>query len=350
MQAFMSMDMGMFAAVEKDAQEERQGAAWHHGMSPLHIASKHGHADVVRAVLQAGATPDLRSSEPEHSGWTALHYAAAGNHLEVMRLLLDAGADVGNEAEDILGDATGTPLHVAAANGHAGAVRLLLDRGAKHASTAGGDMPLARAAANGHHDVIRLLLDAGAKLDGRAGKTGRTAVHAAAKACRIETVKLLLDLGADPNLVGDEGTALAAAANARRADGPRIVPVMKLLIAAGADVNCANAQGETPLFDAVRTPAAAEFLLARGADPKVVARDGCNALHRAVAHNKLDSVKMLLAAGVDPNVIDRVDHFTCLDSAIVRGHKQCGALLEAAGAKRARSLRTAGGAKAKRKR
>lgn len=350
MKAFMSMDMGLFAAVEKDAEEERQGAAWHHGMSPLHIASKHGHAAVVRALLEAGATPDLRSSEPEHSGWTALHYAADTGHVEVMRLLIDAGADVANKAEDILGNPTGTPLHAAAASGQVEAVRLLLERGAKHASTAGGDTPLARAAANGHHDVIRLLLDSGAGVDGRAGKTGRTALHAAAKACRIDTVKLLLDVGADPNLVGDEGNALGAAANGRRANGPQIVPVMKVLIAAGADVNRPGPDGGTPLFDAVRTPPAAAFLLAQGADPNPRDRDGATALHRAVAHNRLDSVKMLLAAGADPNVIDRIDRFTCLDSAITRGHKQCRALLEAAGAKRARELRKAGDAKAKRKR
>ena len=355
MGAFTSMDAGMrmFSAMMKDAEEERQGAAWHHGMSPLHIASKHGHAEVVRVLLEADATRDLRSSEPEHSGWTALHYAAAGNHVKVMRLLIDAGADVANEAEDILGDATGTPLHVAAAHGQAEAVRLLLERGGKHASTAGGDVPLARAAAGGHHDVIRLLLDAGAKPDGRAGKNGRTALHAAAGAGRVETVKLLLDAGVDPNVAGDEGTPLNAAANgdiARRSgDKQRMLAVMKVLIDAGADVNRAGTDGETPLFNAVRTPPAVELLLARGANPKRLARDGCNALHRAVAHNKLESVKMLLAAGVDPNVIGREERYTCLDAAVVRGHTQCRALLEAAGAKRAKQLRKAGPTKAKTK-
>jgi ankyrin repeat protein len=343
MKAFMSMDMGMFAAVEKDAVEERQGAAWHHGMSALHLASKHGHAELVRVLLDAKATPDLRSSEPQHSGWTALHYAAEAGHLEAMRLLIDGGADVANEAEDILGDPTGTALHVAAANGHVRAVQLLLKHGAKHANTAGGDTPLARAAANGHHDVIRALLDAGAKPDGRAGKHGRTALHAAAGAGRVETVKLLLDAGVDPNVSGDEGTPLNAAANgdmARRSgDKQRMLAVMKVLIDAGADVNRAATDGETPLFNAVRTPPAVEFLLANGADPGVLARDGCNALHRAVAHNKLDSVKMLLAAGTDPNVVGREERYTCLDSAIVRGHKQCRAILEAAGAKRAKDVR-----------
>jgi ankyrin repeat protein len=132
MNAFTSMDLGMFAAVEQDAADERQGAAWHHGMSPLMIASKHGHAEIVRMLLGAKATPDLRSSEPKHSGWTALHYAAEGGHVAVMQMLVDAGADVTNEAEDILGDPTGTALHVAATNSRVDAARLLLERGAKH--------------------------------------------------------------------------------------------------------------------------------------------------------------------------------------------------------------------------
>jgi ankyrin repeat protein len=126
------------------------------------------------------------------------------------------------------------------------------------ANTAGGDTPLARAAAGGHDDVVRLLLRAGAKPAGRAGKGGRTALHSAAGAGRVETVKLLLKAGVDVNVMSDEGTPLDFAANGdastRGANRQQMMAVLKALIDAGADVNRARPDGETPLFAAVRTP------------------------------------------------------------------------------------------------
>jgi ankyrin repeat protein len=59
------------------------------------------------------------------TGWGALHHAAYHGHTEIGRALLDAGAIV--EAE---GRFPGTPITQAARMGHADFVRLLLDHGA----------------------------------------------------------------------------------------------------------------------------------------------------------------------------------------------------------------------------
>lgn len=59
------------------------------GDYPLHAASRRGDAEAVRALLQAGADPNLCNP----NGWTALHCACKNKREPVARLLLDAGAD-----------------------------------------------------------------------------------------------------------------------------------------------------------------------------------------------------------------------------------------------------------------
>jgi hypothetical protein len=50
-----------------------------HGQTPLNLAARHGHGDVVAVLLAAGATPDHADCD----GWTALRAAAWGGHIQV---------------------------------------------------------------------------------------------------------------------------------------------------------------------------------------------------------------------------------------------------------------------------
>jgi ankyrin repeat protein len=59
------------------------------GRTPLHWAADLGHAAAVRALLAAGADPDVQDAE----GMTPLHCAAVCEHRVVCELLLAAGAD-----------------------------------------------------------------------------------------------------------------------------------------------------------------------------------------------------------------------------------------------------------------
>lgn len=58
------------------------------GDTPLIIAARAGHDDVVRALLVARADPNVKNDGNQ----TALSSAAAGGHDEVVRLLKQAGA------------------------------------------------------------------------------------------------------------------------------------------------------------------------------------------------------------------------------------------------------------------
>ena len=63
---------------------------------PIHSASAVGDHDSVRALLEAGANPNVR----QQGGFTPLHTAAHNDDATLARLLLDHGADPSLAADD----------------------------------------------------------------------------------------------------------------------------------------------------------------------------------------------------------------------------------------------------------
>jgi ankyrin repeat protein len=86
--------------------------------TPLYHASKNGHADTVRILLNRGADVNAK----EHNGDTALHGAASAGHIDVVRLLLEKGGDIG------MANKTGkTPFDMAEEKGHTAVVEMMLE-------------------------------------------------------------------------------------------------------------------------------------------------------------------------------------------------------------------------------
>jgi uncharacterized protein len=111
-----------------------------------------------------------------------------------------------------------TPLHLAAAFGTPEAVQLLLESGAsvnsvsKNAQT---NQPLHAALALGRNaETIRLLLDAGADPNARQ-TAGFTAIFSAAAANRSDLCELLVGHGASPGILNDFGQSPAGFASER---------------------------------------------------------------------------------------------------------------------------------------
>lgn len=208
-----------------------------YGTSPLHCAANGGHIPIVNLLLLQRADP-LKST---CHGWTALHHAAFMGHSHVVqRLLEDDRVRSTASHQDNHGWSV---LHLAVHSQDLTTVRILvdqsviadpqtivdesgltaeewLDRGpTSHFQKATGNLAfsksrccravtsLRQAATLGNIPMIKLFFKLGHDINGmghdingmNSGK--RTALYHAAKNRMLSIVDLLLDLGADPNIL-----------------------------------------------------------------------------------------------------------------------------------------------------
>jgi ankyrin repeat protein len=135
---------------------------------------------------------------------------------------------------------------------------------------------------------------------GACGGGPPTALTHAAGEGETQQVEALLAQGADPDEIdGAGGTALMAAARAGR------VEVMRVLIKGGADVNRRDRRSTrwTPLVHAIhkRQAAAARLLLDSGAEADAAMDGGATPLMFAAAYGDTAIVEELLSRGADPH-------------------------------------------------
>lgn len=274
-------------------------------------AVKSGDTFTLRTLIAKKA--DVNAAAPD--GTTALHWASYRNDLESADLLIRAGAKV-NAANDL----GVTPLWPAAENGSSAMVRRLLQAGANpNIALLSGETPLMVGARSGYPDVVEQLLQKGANPNAH-GARGQTALMWAVAQKHPDVVKVLLAHHADINLKSDVWSEVMAVPPHGYLPYNKSIPhggetaIMfaarvgdlesaKLLVAAGANVNDADAWGVSAVTLAAHSGFndLVNFLLQKDANPNA-AGPGFTALHEAIMRRDTEMVASLLDHGADPNL------------------------------------------------
>lgn len=185
------------------------------GQSALMAAGFAGHTEVVRLLLQHGASID------DQLGLSLLHHAAGKGQTELVATLLDSGVDV--NAQDGVGY---TALMRAAEAGQDEMIELLVAKGANvNAQEMHGYSSLMWAVITGRHSTARVLAEHGADVNAREKKANWTALMMATIKDDVEMVRLLLQRGADPLLADTSGTTARDLAYRRR--NPALIQLLE---------------------------------------------------------------------------------------------------------------------------
>ena len=305
------------------------------GAAPLMLAAASGNAAAVEALLEHGADANATESA---NGQTALMFGAAANRAEAVRALLQGGAraEVVSKIVDLadviapedklqqeIRDAqtaksTAQAATAAAAGATSGAPAPASPRAAPAAGTTAG---VTRAFT--YNELI-----------GKQG--GLTALHFAARQGALQTVKALAEAGADINQASpaDQTTPLLIATINGHFD------IAKMLLDLGAQPNVVSEAGMSPLYAVLNVEWApksfypqpraylqqatsyldlARALLDKGADPNQrlkkkiwytqynfdllrIDEGGATPFWRAAYASDIEAMKLLVGHGADPSV------------------------------------------------
>ncbi|HTI40813.1 MAG TPA: ankyrin repeat domain-containing protein [Vicinamibacterales bacterium] len=234
------------------------------GLTALVFAAREGDIESAKALVGHGA----KINQTTEYGWTPLLTAINNRNYALAQMLIDRGADV-----NLANKGGWTPLYLATDN----------------RNIEGGDYPVPKPDLD-HLEIIRSLLQHGANPNARVRdntltrtiftmqwffEDGATPFIRAAQSSDTELMKLLLEYKADPTLVTANGdNALTAAGGIGWVEGVTYerspqenVEALRMLLDLGLDPNYANSEGRTALMGAALKGrnAAVQLLVDRGA-------------------------------------------------------------------------------------
>jgi len=289
---------------------------WDWRWTPLHFAAALGRTEVVGELVAAGAEIDALTGRNLES---PLSLAAERGRLETVKALVELGADVGWDGPfgPLLSKALSPDpfwYHPVfrqrrAITGREELLAYLIEAGADPAQN--NSKALQDSARWNHPGAARMLIDAGAVVDDQGTALGQTALHSAARFGSDETAAVLLEAGADPEVLSkyDDLPVHRAAERGNR-------ETLTLLADYGADLLAPDQYGSTSLHRAAERLrfSNVEFLLSRGIDPDLINEHGVTPLELAMygsddykydpAIDQVKTITALLKAGADPFRVD----------------------------------------------
>jgi uncharacterized protein len=272
------------------------------GLTALILAARENDLESARLLVAAGADVN----ETSNAGWTALLIATNNRNYVLGDFLMEHGADA-NKANST----AFTPLYLATDN----------------RNIEGGDYPVPKPDMD-HLEFIKRLLDHGANTNAAVNgntetrtiftmqwfyEAGATPFVRAAQSSDTALMKLLLKYGADPKAVTKNGdSALHAAGGVGWVEGVTYewskeenVEAIRMLLDLGLNPNDPDKEGRTPLMGAALKGRvdAIRLLVDRGADLNIRdkgSRDTTNANSQMAGHSwrAVDYADGLVRAGV----------------------------------------------------
>ncbi|KAL7781238.1 ankyrin repeat-containing domain protein [Trichoderma afarasin] len=297
----------LIASINKKTPKRMIDILLHYGVDPneknregktaLFDAINAGRVDIVGSLLGHGADPNLPG--PKHMLWPAAHQtpclqlllshgadykkcpgimelATSLNNIEAVRVLLKAGVDPNAKKDGVY-----TPLCTSIRDNRLDIFQLLLSNGADPNVNA-SEYPAFKCVTHNRVHLLPALVAAGADLHSPKG-----IMETAVSSNNMEALSWLLDQGLDPNERSPKGySPLTTAIRETRME------MIEILLARGADPN--KRGQDWPVCMAVRSPPILRRILSVLAEPRAYK----GVLEMAVAANQIESVKLLLAAGV----------------------------------------------------
>ncbi|KAH8766027.1 ankyrin repeat-containing domain protein [Diaporthe sp. PMI_573] len=265
------------------------------------ILSTWASQEVTELLLANGFKADTKAE----SGWTAFHSTCGQGRPNIAGLLVTRRPDLVNSAGSDL-----APVFLCSVHENIRTMKVMLEHGADvhtFPSDADGNA-LFYAVQNDRLDICQLLLEH--KIDVNYKVEGNKPPIIAAFSCspknRFKIIRLLLDHGADPEIVEGIGprmwgrTALLVACALGSSDAPEIV---KSLLDRSVATNVRDSEGWTPIFTAACFGRVNSMMLLIDAKADMYATCGdqkWNALQAASAFDEPEAARLLLDKGMDP--------------------------------------------------
>ncbi|KAF4497870.1 ankyrin 3 [Fusarium agapanthi] len=267
------------------------------GKTALFEAIQNSRVDIVNSLLDHGANPNLPG--PKHMLWPATYQSAclqvllahgadpkkapgimelavSVNNIESVKILLNAKVDPNQKKDGVY-----TPLCTSIRDNRPDIFHLLLANKADP-NVPASEYPAFKCITHNRLQFLPPLVDAGVNLSSPKG-----IVETAVSVNNMEALTWLLEKGMNPNDKNPKGhSPLTTAIRENR------VEMVEFLLSHGADPNVRGQ--DWPVCMAVRNPPVLKRILSVLAEPRAFK----GVMEMAVVANQLESVKLLLGAGV----------------------------------------------------